>query len=63
MKINEHNINNTRYSADEKSIEYNRLLVFVFDFHKAFDMVDLNAILEALREYGIDYRYSNLIHI
>ena len=48
----------------EKTIEYNRPLVLIFvDFHKAFDTVELPAILKALEESRIDYRYSELIKI
>ncbi|XP_057654761.1 uncharacterized protein LOC130893016 [Diorhabda carinulata] len=46
----------------EKSIEYNRPLVMIFvDFKKAFDTVELPAILSALQQCRIDYRYAKLI--
>lgn len=47
----------------EKTIEYNKPLVLAFvDFHKAFDTVELKAVLEALQECRIDYRYMKLIY-
>lgn len=47
----------------EKSIEYNRPLVLAFvDFHKAFDTVELDAVLGALQECRVDYRYTRLIY-
>lgn len=46
----------------EKSIEYNRPLVLVFvDFRMAFDTIEVSAILEAMKECRIDYRYSKLL--
>lgn len=46
----------------EKTIEYNRPLVLTFvDFHKAFDTVELTAIIKALNECRIDHRYTNVI--
>lgn len=46
----------------EKSIEYNKPLVLIFvDFNKAFDTVELQAILSALQQNRIDYRYTQLI--
>lgn len=47
----------------EKSIEYNRPLVLAFvDFHKAFDTIEMDAILHSLQECRIDYRYTRLIY-
>jgi len=47
----------------EKTLEYNRPLVLVFvDFQKAFDTIEMNAILKALSQCRIDYRYTRLIH-
>lgn len=47
----------------EKSIEYNRPLVLTFvDFQKAFDTVELWAILAALQQSRIDFRYAQLLH-
>lgn len=46
----------------EKTIEYNRPLALIFvDFKKAFDTVELPAILTALQECRIDHRYCNII--
>ncbi|XP_072395388.1 uncharacterized protein [Diabrotica undecimpunctata] len=46
----------------EKSIEYNKPLVLPFvDFHKAFDSVELDSVIEVLNESRIDSRYSRLI--
>ena len=47
----------------EKSIEYNRPLVLAFvDFQKAFDTVEPKAVLSALQECRVDYRYTKLIY-
>ncbi|XP_045460954.1 uncharacterized protein LOC123671253 [Harmonia axyridis] len=47
----------------EKSIEYNRPLVIAFvDFHKAFDTVELSAVLDSLQKCRVDYRYTKLIY-
>ncbi|XP_056633464.1 uncharacterized protein LOC130443041 [Diorhabda sublineata] len=47
----------------EKSIEYNRPLVMIFvDFRKAFDTVELPAILSALQQCRIYYRYANSLN-
>ena len=47
----------------EKSIEYNRPLVLAFvDFQKAFDTVEPKAVLSALQECRIDYRYTKIIY-
>lgn len=47
----------------EKTVEYNRPLALLFiDFHKAFDTVELKALIKALGECRIDYRYSKLIY-
>lgn len=46
----------------EKSIEYNKPLnLLLIDFQKAFDTVDLSAIITALEECRIDSKYTNLI--
>lgn len=47
----------------EKSIEYNRPLVIAFvDFHKAFDTVEMSAVLDSLQKCRVDYRYTKLIY-
>lgn len=47
----------------EKTVEYNRPLVLAFvDFHKAFDSIELESIIEALNESRIDSRYTKLIY-
>ncbi|XP_018359895.1 PREDICTED: uncharacterized protein LOC108759103 [Trachymyrmex cornetzi] len=47
----------------EKSVEYNRPLVSLFvDFQKAFDTIEHNNILIALKECQINYRYTKIIH-
>ena len=47
----------------EKSIEFNRPLVLAFvDFQKAFDTVEPKAVLSALQECRVDYRYTKLIY-
>ena len=47
----------------EKTIEYNKPLVLLFiDFHKAFDTIELKAILDALNDCRVDFRYSRLIY-
>lgn len=46
----------------EKLIEYNRSLTLMFvNFQKAFDTVELSAVLKTLKECRIDHRYSNII--
>ena len=47
----------------EKTMEYNKPLVLLFiDFHKAFDTIELKAILDALNDCRVDFRYSRLIY-
>lgn len=46
----------------EKYEEYNQPLhICVVDFHKAFDTLELWAILKILRDAQIYFRYTNLI--
>lgn len=47
----------------ERTVEYNRPLVLIFvDFLKAFDTIEPDAILKALSQCRIDYRYTRLKH-
>lgn len=47
----------------EKTIEYNRPLVLVFvDFQKAFEKTELNGIVKALSQCGVDHIYTCLIY-
>lgn len=43
-------------------VEYNRPLTLIFvNFQKAFDTVEFDAILKALKDCRIDYRYAKII--
>lgn len=47
----------------EKSVEYNRPLALIFvDFHKAFDSISLQAVIESLDKCRVDYRYTKVIY-
>lgn len=47
----------------EKTVEYNKPLVFLFiDFHKALVNIELKAMIDALTSCLVDYSYSKIIY-
>ena len=46
----------------EKSAEYNQPLYMAFiDYEKAFDSVEISAVIEALRNQGVEEAYVNIL--